>query len=234
MLPVRGYRGGAVELPTAIIASSDQMAIATLEVARQQGLEVPRDLALISFDDTPIVRFTHPPERPDPREADPLAGEKLGNQRISRVRRREDHPVGPERRDRAAHLALDMVAVRVDQLDEEAIAMLGAVAVAALGLTAMGLADSWTLAATGFGVYAAGSAVFLALHATFSMQLLPDPRHRGRDLGLQNLTNTLPALLGPLLAWLLATPEAFGTLMFVLAALMLCGGLAILMVRGRR
>jgi hypothetical protein len=98
----------------------------------------------------------------------------------------------------------------------------------------MGLADSWTLAATGFGFYAAGSAVFLALHATFSMQLLPDPRNRGRDLGLLNLTNTLPALLGPLLAWLLASPEAFGTLMFVLAALMLCGGMAILMVRGRR
>jgi LacI family transcriptional regulator len=52
---------GSGEPPTAIIASSDQMALATLEVARQQGLEVPRDLSLISFDDTPIVRFTHPP-----------------------------------------------------------------------------------------------------------------------------------------------------------------------------
>jgi LacI family transcriptional regulator len=46
---------------TAIIASSDQMALAALEVARERGLEVPRELSLISFDNTPIVRFTQPP-----------------------------------------------------------------------------------------------------------------------------------------------------------------------------
>ncbi len=47
--------------PTAIVASSDRMALATLDVARVRGLDVPRDLSLISFDDTPIIRFTHPP-----------------------------------------------------------------------------------------------------------------------------------------------------------------------------
>ncbi|WP_033921002.1 LacI family DNA-binding transcriptional regulator [Sphingomonas sp. 37zxx] len=47
--------------PSAIIASSDRMALAVLEVARQRGLSVPDDLSVISFDDTPIVRFTHPP-----------------------------------------------------------------------------------------------------------------------------------------------------------------------------
>lgn len=46
---------------TAIIASSDQMALAALEAGRERGLAVPRDLSLISFDNTPIVRFTHPP-----------------------------------------------------------------------------------------------------------------------------------------------------------------------------
>ncbi|MFO6448583.1 LacI family DNA-binding transcriptional regulator [Erythrobacter sp. NE805] len=46
---------------TAIIASSDQMALAALEVARDRGLMVPRDLSLISFDNTPIVRFSQPP-----------------------------------------------------------------------------------------------------------------------------------------------------------------------------
>jgi LacI family transcriptional regulator len=46
---------------TAIIASSDQMALAALEVARDRGLAIPRDLSLISFDNTPIVRFTQPP-----------------------------------------------------------------------------------------------------------------------------------------------------------------------------
>jgi len=46
---------------TAIIASNDQMALAALEVARDRGLHVPRDLSIISFDNTPIVRFSQPP-----------------------------------------------------------------------------------------------------------------------------------------------------------------------------
>jgi LacI family transcriptional regulator len=45
---------------TAIIASSNQMALASMTVARSQGLEVPADLSLISFDDTPIARLSTP------------------------------------------------------------------------------------------------------------------------------------------------------------------------------
>lgn len=47
--------------PTAIIASNDRMAIACLSVARELGFDVPGDLSLISFDNTPVVRFTEPP-----------------------------------------------------------------------------------------------------------------------------------------------------------------------------
>jgi LacI family transcriptional regulator len=47
--------------PTAIIASNDQMTLACLETARDLELRVPEDLSLISFDNTPIVRFTLPP-----------------------------------------------------------------------------------------------------------------------------------------------------------------------------
>ena len=46
--------------PTAIIASSDQMALAALDVAKERGLHVPRDLSIVSFDNTPIVRFATP------------------------------------------------------------------------------------------------------------------------------------------------------------------------------
>ena len=52
---------GLAEPPTAIIASSDKMTLATLEVARDLGLSVPGELSLISFDDTPIARFAVPP-----------------------------------------------------------------------------------------------------------------------------------------------------------------------------
>lgn len=49
------------ERPTAIIASNDRMALAALEVAQTRGLGVPGDLSLLSFDNTPVVRFTQPP-----------------------------------------------------------------------------------------------------------------------------------------------------------------------------
>ncbi len=51
----------AADPPTAIIASSDQMAMATLALAKERGLSVPNDLSIVSFDDTPIVRFAQPP-----------------------------------------------------------------------------------------------------------------------------------------------------------------------------
>jgi LacI family transcriptional regulator len=46
--------------PTAIIASNDQMCLGAMEVARSLGLDIPRDLSFVSFDNTPSVRFTQP------------------------------------------------------------------------------------------------------------------------------------------------------------------------------
>ena len=46
--------------PTAIIASNDQMALATLKVAQELSLSVPQDLSLVSFDNNPSVRFASP------------------------------------------------------------------------------------------------------------------------------------------------------------------------------
>lgn len=51
---------GQPNRPTAIIAGNDQMAIATNDVAQEMGLKVPDDLSLISFDNTPVVRFIQP------------------------------------------------------------------------------------------------------------------------------------------------------------------------------
>lgn len=113
-------------------------------------------------------------------------------------------------------------------------ALLLAALVAAAGLVGMALAPDWPTGAAAFAVYAMGSSVFVALHAGVAMLLLPDPRHRGRDLGLLNLANTLPSLLGPPLAWALATPRDFAGVMLVLAGLTASGGLAMLAVRTGR
>lgn len=47
--------------PSALLCSSDHMALGALEVAKQRGLSVPGDLSLVSFDNSPIMRFTDPP-----------------------------------------------------------------------------------------------------------------------------------------------------------------------------
>ena len=47
--------------PTAIFASNDEMAAGVLHAARQRGMEVPRDLSIVGFDDTPIAGHIWPP-----------------------------------------------------------------------------------------------------------------------------------------------------------------------------
>ena len=47
--------------PSAVVASSDQMALAAVQVAKARGLVVPDDLSVVSFDDSPLARFSTPP-----------------------------------------------------------------------------------------------------------------------------------------------------------------------------
>lgn len=46
--------------PTAIFASNDEMAAATMAVAHRKGLDVPGDLAVAGFDDTPLATTVWP------------------------------------------------------------------------------------------------------------------------------------------------------------------------------
>ncbi len=46
---------------TAIVCASDMMALGAIRAARQLGLEVPRDVSVVGFDDSPLIAFTDPP-----------------------------------------------------------------------------------------------------------------------------------------------------------------------------
>lgn len=46
--------------PTAVICSSDLMALGAISEAQQQGLVVPRDLAVVGFDDIPLASYCTP------------------------------------------------------------------------------------------------------------------------------------------------------------------------------
>lgn len=46
--------------PTAIVYDNDVMAVAALSVADEMGIEVPRQLSIVSWDDSVLTRLTHP------------------------------------------------------------------------------------------------------------------------------------------------------------------------------
>ena len=100
------------------------------------------------------------------------------------------------------------------------------------GLVTMAFARSWGMAAFGHAAVLSGLSVFLAMHSALAMQLLPSPEYRGRDLGILNLTNTLPAMVAPLLALALA-PEKTGYTVWLIALALgtLAGGAIALAVR---
>jgi MFS family permease len=78
--------------------------------------------------------------------------------------------------------------------------LIGAVAIMAAGLLALILRLGWPTALIGYTLFSAGLGSFLAIDIALVAQILPDPRRRGRDLGVMNAANTLPAVIGPLVA----------------------------------
>jgi MFS family permease len=92
-------------------------------------------------------------------------------------------------------------------------------AVAAAALLAMGATDSPVLAIAGYALFSLATSVFLALHSAQTLRVLPRSDRRGRDLGLFNLTNTVPSLIMPGLALALVPALGFRALFVLLAIL---------------
>jgi MFS family permease len=90
---------------------------------------------------------------------------------------------------------------------------------AAIGLVIMALATGGELAVAGYILFGLSTSVFLALHSAHTLRVLPDSTRRGRDLGLFNLTNTIPSLAVPALTLALVPSLGFAALFAVLAAL---------------
>ena len=77
------------------------------------------------------------------------------------------------------------------------------------------------------------TSVFLALHSAHTLTVLPRADRRARDLGLFNLTNTLPSLIMPWLTLALVPQFGFSGLFVLLSLLALSAGLGLGAV-GRR
>lgn len=51
----------SAERPTAVVFANDIMAIAGMSVASQAGIELPRELSIVGFDDIPLAAHVNPP-----------------------------------------------------------------------------------------------------------------------------------------------------------------------------
>ena len=89
------------------------------------------------------------------------------------------------------------------------------------------------MAVAGYILFGLATTVFLSLHSGQMLRVLPSSEHRGRDLGVFNLTNTVPSLIMP---WLtLALVPGFGfTGLFTLLALLAFASAAILSALPRK
>ena len=118
-----------------------------------------------------------------------------------------------------------------DRLGRRKPFLAAAAAAAAVGLALMASGRELVPAATGYILFGCAIGIFLSLHSAYAMQLLPSPAHRGRDMGVINLTNTIPAMIAPLLAMWLVPGRGFEPLLGMLAMLMVLAGGCILLVR---
>ncbi|WP_426267129.1 MFS transporter [Sphingomonas sp. LHG3443-2] len=101
-------------------------------------------------------------------------------------------------------------------------------AIAALGLLIMAAAASLQAALAGYVLFGLAASIFLSLHSAQTLRVLPRPQHRGRDLGLFNLTNTGPSLVMPWLTIALVPAFGFTGLFMVLAAFALAATILLL------
>lgn len=101
-----------------------------------------------------------------------------------------------------------------------------------LGLVAMAMAETLPTAIGSYVLFGLATSVFLALHSSQTLRVLPRARTRGRDLGLFNLTNTVPSLIMPWLTLALVPMFGFHALFLLLAALAAAACLILLSMRG--
>lgn len=108
-----------------------------------------------------------------------------------------------------------------------------AVACSAAGLLIMAASQSLAMGIAGYCIFGIAAATFLALHSTQTLRVLPKPKHRGRDLGIFNLTNTMPSLIMPSMT--LAVVPLFGfKALFVILALIVVTSAMLLATRRLR
>ena len=90
--------------------------------------------------------------------------------------------------------------------------------VASAGLAIMAASGTIEIAIAGYVVFGIAGTIFLSLHTGQTLRVLPQPQTRGRDMGIFNLTNTVPSLVMPGMTIMLVPAFGFTALFAVFAA----------------
>jgi MFS family permease len=111
-----------------------------------------------------------------------------------------------------------------DRRAQPVLPMIVCAACAAIGLMGMALAHNAQTGLYSYALFGTASTIFLAQHSAQTLRVLRRPDRRGRDLGLFNLTNTLPSLIMPWFALTLVPYFGFSGLFVLLALLSIVTG----------
>ncbi len=106
-----------------------------------------------------------------------------------------------------------------DRNDRPFLPLVVSSAVSGLGMVGMALATGLDAAKASYLVFGIATTVFLSLHSSQTLRILPRSDRRGRDLGIFNLTNTVPSLIMPWLTISLVPGFGFDALFLLLAGL---------------
>lgn len=117
-----------------------------------------------------------------------------------------------------------------DRADRPILPLAVCAAVTGVALLAMAAAPDLPIALMGYGLFGLAASIFLALHSAQTLRVLPRPQHRGRDLGLFNLTNTVPSLVMPGLTLAMVPLFGFSGLFVLLAVLVVLAAILLFSV----
>ncbi len=106
-----------------------------------------------------------------------------------------------------------------DKRDKPILPLVWCAGIVAGGLLLMALASSLMFAIAGYLIFGVAGTVFLSMHSAQTLRVLPKPETRGRDLGIFNLTNTVPSLIMPWLTLALVPVFGFSGLFLLLSGL---------------
>ena len=95
------------------------------------------------------------------------------------------------------------------------------------------LTHDWMAVVGAYALYGCGAGCYYAADMALITQVLPSARDAGKDLGIVNLSNTLPQSVAPLLGvWFLGGGHAdYRSLFLVAAGMSVLGGLMVTAIR---